>query len=47
MVIADGASLNDDTIAGVKVKLVAPVTDGRIAFDVSLSRESAPEPPAS
>lgn len=45
--MSDGASLNDDTIAGVKVELVAPVTDGRIAFDVSLSRESTTEPAAS
>jgi hypothetical protein len=44
--MADGVGLDDDTIAGVKVELVAPVTDGRIAFDVSLSRESATEPPA-
>lgn len=39
--LAGGPYLDDDTIAGVKTELVAPVVDGRISFDVALAREAA------
>jgi protocatechuate 3,4-dioxygenase beta subunit len=45
--VAGGPYLDDDTIAGVKDELVAPVVDGRISFDIALSPEPAAEPSTS
>lgn len=39
--VAGGPYLEDDTIAGVKEELVAPVIDGRMTFDIALAPESA------
>ncbi len=41
--VAGGPYLDDDTIAGVKDELVAPVVDGRISFDIALAPEPASE----
>jgi protocatechuate 3,4-dioxygenase beta subunit len=41
--VAGGPYLADDSIAGVKDELVAPVVDGRISFDVALAPEPSTE----
>lgn len=41
--VAGGPYLDDDSIAGVKEELVAPVIGGRVSFDVALAREPAAE----
>lgn len=43
--VAGGPYLDDDTIAGVKEELVAPVVDGRISFNIALAPEPAIELP--